>query len=289
MLTACLAAASALTSPALRAAAPRGVAMSRPVLAFPRMQAEFPTLEEELEAGKISQEEYDALMGGEAMSEDEYQAEQQAESTEMSDEAKRVMKGMTSASGVEFAPWMKVDAEAIARAKREREARKAKAAANALKSDSMLIDPQAAELGAGGGLKSKVLGEEEVELRWDTTDEAGNAGFIVQRRRGGAADFADLESFESFAPLRSKGPNGGSYVYLDDSAGTGTWVYRILDCDASGERSAVCQKLVEIESKDEQQFTIVVGAAIATLATVLVAAGTLLDPIQTTSKGSQLF
>ena len=44
----------------------------------------------------------------------------------------------------------------------------------------MLIDPQAAELGAGGGLKSNVLSEEEVELRWETADEAGNAGFIVQ-------------------------------------------------------------------------------------------------------------
>ena len=74
--------------------------------------------------------------------------------------------------------------EAIAQAKKERELRKAKQAASALKADSMLIDPQAAELGAGGGLKSKVLSEDEVELRWDTTDEAGNAGFIVQRRRG---------------------------------------------------------------------------------------------------------
>merc|ERR1719163_1686521 len=128
-------------------------------------------------------------------------------------EAQKIMKGMRSASGVEFAPWMKVDAEAIAKAKREREARKARAAENALRSDSMLIDPQAAELGAGGGLKSKVLSEEEVELRWDTSDEAGNAGFIVQRRRGGAADFGDLESYESFSPLRTKGPAGGSYVY----------------------------------------------------------------------------
>jgi hypothetical protein len=108
-------------------------------------------------------------------------------------------------------------------------------------------------IAAGGGLKSKVLSEEEVELRWDTTDEAGNAGFIVQRRRGGAAEFSDLETYEGFSPLRSKGPDGGSYVYLDDTAGVGTWVYRILDCDKGGTRSAVCQKLVEIEDKDEQQ------------------------------------
>merc|ERR1719331_3456909 len=170
---------------------------------------------------------------------------------------------------------MKIDAEAIAKAKKEREGRKAKSAAG-LKSDAMLIDPQAAELGAGGGLKSKVLSEEEVELRWDTTDEAGNAGFIVQRRRGGTSDFNDLETYESFSPLRSKGPDGGSYVYLDDTAGVGSWVYRILDCDQGGTRSAVCQKLVEIEDKDEQQFTVVV-------------AGILADPIQTTATGSKIF
>merc|ERR1719502_862146 len=224
------------------------------------------------------------------MTEEEFAAEEAvAAGEELSADAQRVMKGMVSASGVEFAPWMKVDAEAIARAKKEREERKAKQAANAMKSDAMLIDPQAAELGAGGGLKSKVISEDEVELRWDTTDEAGNAGFIVQRRRGGTNDFADLATYESFSPLRSKGPDGGSYVYLDDTAGVGSWVYRILDCDQGGTRSAVCQKLVEIEDKDEQQFTIVVGVVIAGLAAALVVAGILADPIQTTATGSKIF
>merc|ERR1719478_468317 len=249
-----------------------------------RMQESFPTLEEELEAGNIPQEEYDELMTG--IDESELEAEPEPE---LSDEAARIMRGMTSATGVEFAPWMKVDAEKIAQAKKEREERMRKAKANAGRQDPMQIDPQAAELGAGGGLKSKTLSEEEVELRWDTTDEAGNKGFIVQRRRGGAPNFEDLESFEGFAPLRSKGPAGGSYVYLDDSADVGTWVYRILDCDEKDQRSAVCQKLVEIESKDEQQFTFVVGAVIAGLAAVLVIAGIVSDPIQTTAKGSALF
>jgi hypothetical protein len=98
----------------------------------------------QLAAGKITQAEYDELAGG--ISEEEYLTEQTAE-PEMSADAQKIMKGMKSSSGVEFAPWMKVDAEAIAKAKKERELRKAKAAANAMKSDSMLIDPQAAELG----------------------------------------------------------------------------------------------------------------------------------------------
>jgi len=298
VLSLALASSSALSTPAAALRSPVSrAAVARPQLrlATVSMEETFPTLEEELEAGKITQEEYDALMGGdgEYMDESEYEEELEAgvleEKAEMSQEAQRVVRGMKSESGVEFAPWMKIDAEAIAKAKKEREARKAKQAMQALKSDSMLIDPQAAELGAGGGLKSSVLSQEEVELRWDTADEVGNAGFIVQRRRGGAADFSDLETYESFAPLRTKGPAGGTYVYLDDTADVGTWVYRILDCDTSGTRSAVCQKLVEIESKDEQQFTVIVGGVIFGLALALGAAGTLLDPIQTTSKGASFF
>merc|ERR1719353_414657 len=294
VLSLALASSSALSTPAAALRSPVSrAAVARPQLrlATVSMEETFPTLEEELEAGKITQEEYDALMGGdgEYMDESEYEEELEAgvleEKAEMSQEAQRVVRGMKSESGVEFAPWMKIDAEAIAKAKKEREARKAKQAMQALKSDSMLIDPQAAELGAGGGLKSSVLSQEEVELRWDTTDEAGNAGFIVQRRKGGGANFEDLESFENFGPLRSKGPAGGSYVYLDDTADVGTWVYRILDCDTTGERSAVCQKLVEIESESEQQCTLVVGGVIAGLALLLVAAGILSDPIQTTAKG----
>ena len=92
----------------------------------------------------------------------------------------------------------------------------------------------------------------------------------------------------------------------------------------------MCQKLVEIESKDEQQFTIIVGAGafrwgskrpprcqpaappasgrggsagvltrrrgvalapagIAGLALILVIAGILTDPIQTTANGAKIF
>ena len=245
----------------------------------------------QLKAGRITQEEYDQLADTDGMSEEEYlkelEMEESGESGEMSEEAQRVVRGMTSASGVEFAPWMKVDAEKIAQAKKDRAARLAKQASG--KADSMLIDPQAAELGAGGGLKSKVLSEEEVELRWDTTDEAGNKGFIVQRRRGGAPNFEDIESYEKFAPLRSKGPGGGSYVYLDDEAGVGTWVYRIVDCDTKGQRSAVCQKLVEIDSQSEKSFTLVVGGVIFGLAVVAFAVGILSDPIQTPATGSKIF
>ena len=63
----------------------------------------------------------------------------------------------------------------------------------------------------------------------------------------------------------------------------------VLDCDVKGTRSAVCQKLVEIESEDEQKFTLVVGGLIASLALFFIVAGVLSDPIQTTSKGAAFF
>ena len=59
-------------------------------------------------------------------------------------------------------------AQAIARAKKAREDRKNAAPTQV---DGMQLDPQAAELNAAGGLKSKVLSEDEIELRWETSDE----------------------------------------------------------------------------------------------------------------------
>jgi len=236
-----------------------------------------------------------AVMSGveeeEAMSEEDFLAmggEDGKDPEELSDEAKRVYRGMRSSTGVEFAPWMKVDAEKVAAAKKAREERMARAASGEV--DQLRIDPQAAELGAGGGLKSKVLSEEEVELRWSTGDEEGNAGFIIQRRPGGSQNFADIESYDSFAPLRTKGAGGGDYVYLDDTIpNPGTYVYRILDCDTKGTKSAICQKLVEIESQSEQTQQLVVGVAIFALAVVGFIAGIVTDPLQTTDAGGKFF
>merc|ERR1719453_1310084 len=228
----------------------------------------------------MTEEEYEAELEREAQLRAEAKASGAKEEEDILsvEEQERIKAKVAS-----FAPWMTVDPEAIARAKKARDERKAQATAV----DAMRIDPQAAELNAASGLNSKVLSEDEVELRWETNDESGNAGFIVQRRAGGSSDFESIASYENFAPLKTKGVSGGTYVYLDADSGLqpGTWVYRILDCDTSGVRSAMCQKLVEIESKDEQMATFVVGTFIAGLALVLIAAGIFIDPIQTTQTG----
>lgn len=238
----------------------------------------------EIEEEEIEEEEF------EAMTEEEYmkslEEEEVMSQAELDEAARREANKMKSVTGVEFAPWMKVDPAAVAKAKAEREARKAKAGPSVV--DPLAIDAQAAELSGTGGLNSKVLSEEEVELRWSTGDETGNKGFIVERRRGGENSFETIATFDSFAPLRTKGVQGGEYVYLDDTAGPGTWVYRIVDEDVNGQRSGMAQKLVEIESQAEQTQQIVVGVFIATLALVAVGVGVFLDPLQTTS-GTSLF
>merc|ERR1719231_1530712 len=132
------------------------------------------------------------------MTEEEYLAELEAEENakatametgEKLDEEQLLAPGEAERIKAEIkkrAPWMDIDPEAIARAKKAREERRAAEGSKAV--DAMRIDPQAGEMGAGGGLKSKVLGEDEIELLWETADEVGNAGFIVQRRQGGQSD-----------------------------------------------------------------------------------------------------
>ena len=74
------------------------------------------------------------------------------------------------ASATPRPPSPALAAQAIARAKKAREDRKNAAPTQI---DGMQLDPQAAELNAAGGLKSKVLSEDEIELRWETSDETG--------------------------------------------------------------------------------------------------------------------
>jgi hypothetical protein len=93
----------------------------------------------------------------EEMTEEEYMAELAKEqggggAKELSSDAKKVYWNMRSVTGVEFAPWMQVDPEAIAKAEKERKARKERAALSAEEIDGLSLDPQAAELGAGACL-----------------------------------------------------------------------------------------------------------------------------------------
>lgn len=225
-----------------------GSALKRPTLNSARHTAavtmqEEATLEEQLKEGLITQEEYDML--SEAVDESEYLAELEKEPEEkkLSKEAADEKSRLSGPTGVEFAPWMKIDPEAIAQAKKDRAARLERLEKERQETDSFRIKMM-------GDVRDKVLSEEEVELRWQTTDEADNNGFLVQRRKARSDSWETLASYENTPSLRSKGTEGGIYVYLDDDAGKATWVYRIVGENKVG-RTVVSQKLVEIESQEE--------------------------------------
>jgi len=244
-----------------------------------RMQEEA-TLEDQLKEGLITQEEYDMLSS--AVSEEEFLAAGgvEADEPELSAEAKIEASRMVSGSGVEWAPWMKIDAEAVASAKKERAARQAAAAAakENQRTEILELDAQGAEVGALAGLKTKILSEEEVELRWDTTklSEGNNLGYIVQRRRGRTDDWETLASHEGNDMLKSKGAGGGLYYYLDDTATIATWIYRIVDENEKG-RAVICQKMVEIESKDEVLGQYIITAIVAALFIIAVVGSNTFD------------
>merc|ERR1719159_2176915 len=92
------------------------------------------------------------------------------------------------------------DFEKIAQAKRDREERKNRQTESRV--DTMNLDSQASEQSGTGSLNSKVLSEEEVELRWSTEGEEGNVGFIVQRRPGGTGSLNSKVLSEEEVELR---------------------------------------------------------------------------------------
>jgi hypothetical protein len=43
------------------------------------------------------------------------------------------------------------------------------------------------------------------------------------------------------------------YRYTDPSTSGGSWVYRVKDCDARGEKNVLCQCFVEVQSERESK------------------------------------
>lgn len=146
-------------------------------------------------------------------------------------------------------------------------------------SGNLYYDSTAQEL-SGTGLKAKVIDETNVELQWGTKSEVDCKGFIVRRRAVKAADFETLASYENYGPLVSKGPDGGTYKFLDTTASPGGWFYRISEKTSTGEESDLSQCLVEIQTEDEQKFTLAATLGIALTVVLALLAGISIDPIQ---------
>jgi hypothetical protein len=190
---------------------------------------------------------------------------------------------LRNANGVDYAPWMKISQEdelKIKQVMKERtSARRARQEQERTVSGNLLVDSQAQEL-SGGGLGTKVIGT-DVEISWTTGKEGNTKGFIIKRRPAKTDDseFAVLVSYEDWGPLASKGPEGGSYSYLDTTTSLGGYVYRITEEETNGRQNDICQALVEVQSQEEQRGAVIAAVGIAVVGAAAVAAGILLDPV----------
>lgn len=179
-----------------------------------------------------------------------------------------------------YAPWMADMATPEAIAAREASERERKAN----KADKLVgnrIDPAKQEV-SGAGLKAQVSMNEvggDVSLAWYIGSEEDNLGFIVQRKAAGEPDFSPLSSYETDASLRSKGPSGGSYTYVDANVPPGSYLYKVQDvAERTKFTTDVCQRGVDILSKEEQSSNLTLLAGFGVVMAGLFAAGLLLDP-----------
>lgn len=188
---------------------------------------------------------------------------------------------LRNANGVEYAPWMNITPEEEAKIKevmkQKAEARRKRQVQEQSVSGALLMDSQAQEL-SGGGLRTKVIGS-DVELSWATNSERSTKGFQVKRRPARTEDFEVIASYETWGPLASKGPEGGSYSFLDTTAGPGGWVYRVTECETNGSENDVCQALVDVQTQDEQKGAVIAAVGIVVLGVAAVVAGLILDPV----------
>ena len=216
--------------------------------------------------------------------EEEMTLEEEIEKLVEEEKAKSMkMSRMRDAKGVEYAPWMKISPEDEAKMRsimREKaEARRKRQLQEQTVKGSLLKDSTNQEL-SGTGLRSKIVDGNSVELTWATDREKNTKGFLIKRRPAKTEDFDTIASYESYGPLASKGTEGGVYRFLDENVGIGSWVYRVTECESSGNENDLSQCLVDIQTAEEQQQQTIALAGLGVIAAAVIAAGFLLDPSQ---------
>jgi hypothetical protein len=189
---------------------------------------------------------------------------------------------LRNANGVDYAPWMQISADDEVKIKQMMKsktvARLARQEQERTISGALLVDSQAQEL-SGGGLRSKVIDSNSIELEWATNAETNTKGFLVKRRQARTEEFEVIASYEDWGPLATKGPEGGAYRFLDDTVAPGGWVYRVTECENNGNENDICQALVEVQTQEEQQGAVFAAVGFVALGIAAVAAGIILDPV----------
>eukprot|EP00520_Triparma_pacifica_P004474 CAMPEP_0118665278 /NCGR_PEP_ID=MMETSP0785-20121206/18529_1 /TAXON_ID=91992 /ORGANISM="Bolidomonas pacifica, Strain CCMP 1866" /LENGTH=261 /DNA_ID=CAMNT_0006559377 /DNA_START=66 /DNA_END=848 /DNA_ORIENTATION=+ len=196
--------------------------------------------------------------------------------TEVEMKKTKFVSNLRNQNGVDYAPWMNISAEDEKKIKQlvkeKAEARRKRALQEQEVRGNLLEDSQAQEL-SGGGLRAKAISEDSVELEWTTTTEGNTEGYVVRRRKARGDDWEIITDYNRWGPLVSKGPEGGTYRYVDNTADVGGWVYRISEVEKDGNESDLCQCLVEVQSQGEKIQGIVAAVGIGAIAIGAVVAG----------------
>ena len=103
-------------------------------------------------------------------------------------------------------------------------------------------------------------------------------GFIIEKRPSYGGDYQEIASFKEVSQLVSKGPSGGRYRYTDPSTASGSWLYRVKDCDSSDTANVIAQCFVEVETASESKAQTGIVVALVGVLVGLAAAGYVLDP-----------
>mmetsp|Transcript_21371 Transcript_21371/g.29404 ORF Transcript_21371/g.29404 Transcript_21371/m.29404 type:complete len:250 (+) Transcript_21371:48-797(+) len=184
---------------------------------------------------------------------------------------RKARKMMFNENGVAYAPWVakQINEEAIIDDLIRKEGLQYK------KKATSILDR--GEIESSEGMKWR-MSNNQVELAWVTGGETENLGYIVEKRPSYGGDFQEIASFNEVSQLQSKGAAGGRYRYIDPSSSGGSWIYRVKDCDQSGEQKVLCQCFVEVQTESESKSQSLVAAAFAAFFVVAMGVGYSLDP-----------
>ncbi len=185
---------------------------------------------------------------------------------------KKARKMMYNENGVAYAPWVskQIDEEAIIEMLIKKEQ-----GASFEPTKTSILDR--GEIEAAEGMRWR-MDNNQVDLAWGTGGETENLGFIVEKRPSYGGDFQEIASFQEVSQLKSKGSAGGRYRYTDPSTAAGSWIYRIQDCDAEGNKNTLCQCFVEVQTEKEQTQQLGVAAALGAFFVAAAAVGYALNP-----------
>lgn len=185
---------------------------------------------------------------------------------------KKARKMMYNENGVAYAPWVtrQIDEDAIINDLIKKETLKS----GGNKKTSIL---DRGEIESSEGMKWRMSGS-QVDLGWTTGGETDNLGFIVEKRPSYGGDFQEIASYNEVSQLVSKGERGGRYRFTDPSTGSGSWIYRVKDCDNDGKQNVLCQCFVEVQTESESKSQALIAAGLVAFFIAAFGVGYTLDP-----------